>query len=76
MDAALEGREWWTRRVIDGKPCEEKGARALLRKIAEGTWICGDPGMQFDTTIHKWHTCKGTDRQNSTNPVQRVSVPR
>jgi ribonucleoside-diphosphate reductase alpha chain len=40
----------------------------LLRKIAQGTWICGDPGMQFDTTIHKWHTCKGTDRQNSTNP--------
>ena len=37
-------------------------------KIAEGTHICGDPGMQFDTTIHKWHTCKGTDRQNSTNP--------
>ena len=68
MDAALEGHEWWTRRVIDGKPCEKKEARALLRKIAEGTWICGDPGMQFDTTIHKWHTCKGTDRQNSTNP--------
>ena len=68
MDAALEGREWWTRRVTDGKPCEKKNARALLRKIAEGTWICGDPGMQFDTTIHKWHTCKGTDRQNSTNP--------
>jgi ribonucleoside-diphosphate reductase alpha chain len=68
MDAALEGREWWTRRVIDGKPCEKKDARGLLRKIAEGTWICGDPGMQFDTTIHKWHTCKGTDRQNSTNP--------
>jgi ribonucleoside-diphosphate reductase alpha chain len=39
-----------------------------LRKIAEGTHVCGDPGMQFDTTIHKWHTCKGTDRQNSTNP--------
>jgi ribonucleoside-diphosphate reductase alpha chain len=68
MDAALEGHEWWTRRVTDGKSCEKKDARALLRKIAEGTWICGDPGMQFDTTIHKWHTCKGTDRQNSTNP--------
>jgi ribonucleoside-diphosphate reductase alpha chain len=68
MDAALEGHEWWTRRVTDGKPCEKKNARVLLRKIAEGTWICGDPGMQFDTTIHKWHTCKGTDRQNSTNP--------
>ena len=68
MEAALEGREWWTRRVIDGQPCERKEARALLRKIAEGTHICGDPGMQFDTTIHKWHTCKGTGRQNSTNP--------
>src|ERR1700731_2419037 len=68
MEAALEGREWWTRRVIDGQPCERKEAGALLRKIAEGTHVCGDPGMQFDTTIHKWHTCKGTDRQNSTNP--------
>src|SRR6266403_1633007 len=68
MEAALEGREWWTRRVTDGQPCECKDARALLRKIAEGTYICGDPGMQFDSTIDKWHTCKGTDRQNSTNP--------
>jgi len=68
MEAALEAREWWTRRVTDGHPCEKKDARTLLRKIAEGTWVCGDPGMQFDTTIHKWHTCKGTDRQNSTNP--------
>ena len=68
MEAALEGREWWTRRVTDSQPCEKKEARSLLRKIAEGTWVCGDPGMQFDTTIHKWHTCKGTGRQNSTNP--------
>jgi ribonucleoside-diphosphate reductase alpha chain len=68
MDAAVEDREWWTRNVRDGKPCERKEARGLLRKIAEGTFICGDPGMQFDSTIHKWHTCKGTDRQNSTNP--------
>src|SRR5881398_3606142 len=68
MEAALEGRDWWTRRVTDGQPCERKEARTLLRKIAEGTHICGDPGMQFDTTIHKWHTCKGTGRQNSTNP--------
>ena len=68
MEAAIEGREWWTKRVTDGKPCEKKDARSLLRKIAEGTHVCGDPGMQFDTTIHKWHTCKGTARQNSTNP--------
>jgi len=68
MHAALNGEEWWTRRVRDGSPCERKDARALLHKIAQGTYICGDPGMQFDSTIHKWHTCKGTDRQNSTNP--------
>jgi ribonucleoside-diphosphate reductase alpha chain len=68
MEAALAGREWTTVRVTDGKPCEKKEARTLLRKIAEGTHVCGDPGMQFDTTIDKWHTCKGTARQNSTNP--------
>src|SRR5213082_1814825 len=68
MEAALSDREWWTRRVTDGQPCERKDAKTLLRKIAEGTHVCGDPGMQFDTTIHKWHTCKATGRQNSTNP--------
>jgi ribonucleoside-diphosphate reductase alpha chain len=68
MEAAQQGREWWTRRVIDDQPCECKDARTLLRKVAEGTHVCGDPGMQFDSTIHKWHTCKGTGRQNSTNP--------
>src|SRR6202171_1565590 len=68
MEAALEGREWWTRNVRDGSPCERKDARTLLRKFAKGTHVCGGPGMQFDTTIHKWHTCKGTGRQNSTNP--------
>jgi ribonucleoside-diphosphate reductase alpha chain len=68
MEAAVAGREWWTKRVTDGQPCEKKDARTLLRKIAEGTHLCGDPGVQFDTTIDKWHTCKGTGRQNSTNP--------
>jgi ribonucleoside-diphosphate reductase alpha chain len=68
MDAALDGREWWTHRVTDQEPCEKKDARTLLRKIAEGTHVCGDPGMQFDSTIDTWHTCKGTGRQNSTNP--------
>src|SRR5580704_13903597 len=68
MNAAIDGKEWWTHKVVSGEPCEQKEARSLLRKIAEGTHICGDPGMQFDSTIHKWHTCKGTGRQNSTNP--------
>ncbi len=68
MNAAVEGKEWWTKRVTDGQPCEKKDAATLLRKIAEGTHLCGDPGIQFDTTIDHWHTCKGTARQNSTNP--------
>ena len=68
MDAAIKGREWTTTRVTDGKPCEKKNARTLLRKIAEGTHVCGDPGMQFETTIDQWHTCKCTGPQNSTNP--------
>ncbi len=68
MQAAVDGGEWWTRRVGDGEPCERKNARELLWKVAEGTWTCGDPGMQFDTTIHTWHTCKGSGRQHSTNP--------
>src|SRR6202047_5253654 len=68
MKAAIDVHDWWTRNVVSGKPCEQKEARTLLRKIAEGTYVCGDPGMQFDSTIHQWHTCKGTGRQNSTNP--------
>jgi len=68
MEAAAGGGEWWTRRVTDGEPCEKKNAGALLQQIAEGTHLCGDPGMQFDDTIHDWHTCKGSGRQNCTNP--------
>jgi ribonucleoside-diphosphate reductase alpha chain len=68
MNSAIEDKDYWTKNVRDGKPCEKKKAKELLRSISEGTWICGDPGMQFDDTIHGWHTCKGTDRQHSTNP--------
>ncbi|MDE3066740.1 MAG: vitamin B12-dependent ribonucleotide reductase, partial [Verrucomicrobiota bacterium] len=68
MNAALAGREWWTRAVTTGKPLEKKDAARLLYKIAEGTWICGDPGMQYDGAIQKWHTCKGTEPIHSTNP--------
>ncbi len=68
MQAATTGKEWSTRAVTTGKPLEKKDAAKLLRKIAEGTWICGDPGMQYDGAIQKWHTCKGTDPIHSTNP--------
>jgi ribonucleoside-diphosphate reductase alpha chain len=68
MEAALGGREWWTRTVTTNTPLDKKDAAKLLMKIAEGTWICGDPGMQYDGAIHKWHTCKGTEPIHSTNP--------
>ena len=68
MQAAIDGKEWWTRAVTTNKPLEKKDAAKLLSKIAEGTWVCGDPGMQYDGAIQKWHTCKGTDAIHSTNP--------
>ncbi|HEY2574305.1 MAG TPA: hypothetical protein VGH65_09555, partial [Verrucomicrobiaceae bacterium] len=54
--------------VQSNKPLQKKDAATLLRKIAEGTWVCGDPGMQYDGAIQKWHTCKGTEPIHSTNP--------
>jgi len=68
FEAALGGKEWWTRAIRDGKPLQKKDASKLLDKIAEGTWICGDPGIQYDGAIQKWHTCKGTEPIHSTNP--------
>src|SRR3954466_5827256 len=68
MQAAVDGKEWWTQTVTTRKPLHKKEASALLRKIAEGTWICGDPGLQYDGAIQKWHTCKGTEPIHSTNP--------
>ena len=68
MQAVLEDREWKTRYVTTGEVCETYKARELLRMIAEGTYFCGDPGMQFDTTINGWHTCSNTGRINASNP--------
>ena len=68
MQAALDGRSWWTRAVTTGEPLEKKDAAKLLRKIAEGAHLCGDPGLQFDSAIQRWHTCKGTAPIHSTNP--------
>jgi ribonucleoside-diphosphate reductase alpha chain len=68
FEAALAGKEWWTRAIRDGQPLQKKDASRLLDKIAEGTHICGDPGIQYDGAIQKWHTCKGTEPIHSTNP--------
>ncbi|MFL6436596.1 MAG: vitamin B12-dependent ribonucleotide reductase [Terriglobales bacterium] len=68
MNAALNDENFFTRAVKDKKPFASKRAKDLLHKIAEATYYCGDPGMQFDTTINKWHTSKNTARINASNP--------
>jgi ribonucleoside-diphosphate reductase alpha chain len=68
MRAVVEDGTWTTRAITDGRPMDTYRARDLMRKIAEGTYVCGDPGMQFDTTINDWHTCKNTDRIHASNP--------
>jgi ribonucleoside-diphosphate reductase alpha chain len=68
MRAAKEDRDWWTRNVNDGKACDQYRAKDLLKEMAKSAWQCGDPGMQYDTTINRWHTCKATDRIYASNP--------
>ena len=68
MQAVQQDREWKTRYVRSGEVCETFKARDLLRMIAESTYFCGDPGMQYDSTINDWHTCSNTARINASNP--------
>ncbi|MEO7142305.1 MAG: vitamin B12-dependent ribonucleotide reductase, partial [Bryobacteraceae bacterium] len=68
MQAAAEDRDWWTRSRVTDQPVKRLKARDLLHQIAEATHQCGDPGMQFDTTINRWHTSKATARINASNP--------
>ncbi|HEX2933435.1 MAG TPA: vitamin B12-dependent ribonucleotide reductase [Candidatus Binatia bacterium] len=68
MQAVQEDREWKTRYVRSGETCDTFKARDMLRMIADSTYFCGDPGMQYDTTINDWHTCSNTARINASNP--------
>ncbi len=68
MDAVRNDRVWHTRAVLTGAIVETHRARDLWKKIAEAAWQCGDPGLQFDTTINDWHTSKNTARINASNP--------
>ena len=68
MHAADNRMAYALRAVLTGDAVEEVDAAALLGKIAEGTWICGDPGLQYEDTIQKWHTCKNSGPINSSNP--------
>ena len=66
---AVEGdREWSVRAVTDGRPLATHKARDVWRAIAEAAWVCGDPGVQFDTTIQDWNCVPRTGRINATNP--------
>lgn len=68
MKAVEEDGLWSTRYVLTGEVAETMRARELMHLIAESAWICGDPGLQYDTTINKWHTCKASGRINASNP--------
>jgi ribonucleoside-diphosphate reductase alpha chain len=68
MRAAIEDREWQLLSVRDKKPIEKVRAKELLMAAAEATHVCGDPGIQFDSTINLWHTCKNTAPIYASNP--------
>jgi ribonucleoside-diphosphate reductase alpha chain len=66
---AVEDDAWWeTRAVTTGEVAGRYRARDLMRMAAEAAWVCGDPGIQFDTTVNRWHTCKTSGRINASNP--------
>jgi ribonucleoside-diphosphate reductase alpha chain len=68
MQAVVDDRAWNTKAVLTGAVADTYRARDLWRSIAEAAWQCGDPGLQFDTTINEWHTSKNTARINASNP--------
>ncbi|TMG66438.1 MAG: vitamin B12-dependent ribonucleotide reductase [Chloroflexi bacterium] len=68
MRAVIDDKEWKTKAVVDGRTIETYKARDMWRDIADAAWICGDPGLQFDTTIQDWNVVPNTGRINATNP--------
>jgi ribonucleoside-diphosphate reductase alpha chain len=68
LEAVEADEDWTTKAVTTGRPMTTHKARTLMDKIAEGTWLCGDPGMQYEDTIQRWHTCPNTAPINSSNP--------
>jgi len=68
MYAVVRDTDFSTRTVTDSSVAKTYKAKDLLHKISEATWHCGDPGMQYDTTVNRWHTSKNTARINASNP--------
>ena len=76
MQAVVDDRDWQLKAVKTGEPIKTLKARDLMRQIAQSAWECADPGMQFDTTINKWHTRQEHRPHQREQPVQRVHAPR
>ena len=68
MVAVMRDTDFSTRAIVDGRVVSTYKAKDLMQKISEATWQCGDPGMQYDTTVNRWHTSKNTARINASNP--------
>src|ERR1700728_883010 len=68
MVAVTRDTDFSTRSIVDGRVVNTYKAKDLMTKISEATWQCGDPGMQYDTTVNRWHTSKNTARINASNP--------
>jgi ribonucleoside-diphosphate reductase alpha chain len=68
MRAALSGGKWQTRARTTGEVVDTLDATALWRNLAESAWACADPGVQYDSTINRWHTCPNSGRINASNP--------
>jgi ribonucleoside-diphosphate reductase alpha chain len=68
MRAVIDDKEWKTKAVVDGRTIDTYQARDLWKEIADAAWICGDPGLQFDSTIQDWNVVPNTGRINATNP--------
>jgi ribonucleoside-diphosphate reductase alpha chain len=68
MQAVVDDADWDLTAVTTGEVVKTVRARDLMRQISKAAWECADPGMQFDTTINRWHTCANTDRINGSNP--------
>ena len=78
MHAVESDGDWWTKEVLSGRPFKKYKARQLMSDISDAAWVCGDPGMQYDTTINRWNPVKSTNRINASNPCfpgdQRVAT--
>ena len=68
MQAVENDGNWRTKAVLTGETVDTLKARDMMRKIAEGTHTCGDPGVQYDSTVNRWHTCLNDGRINASNP--------